>query len=287
MSKRQVVKQNYKLVNARYKLNTSEIKIIMNAISEIDADDGGFQTRKISVQELTRELCVEVKYSRLKTFCEDLFKKPIFIPKDNGGFLVASWFSSLEYKAGEGVIEYEISPKLAPYLLELKERFVKYNLRYILPLQSSYSIRIYQLLKEYEKLSRRTFTIEELRELLSVPKSYLYADFKRKILQPAERELIENCDIFFEFEEIKKGRRVNELLFRIKPNKSKHDAGASLFELEPSKFAKYKHRKLKTKDGAKEINFIEDLGDTLKVYFTDAAHALIPDEEMLKKALLA
>lgn len=286
MSKRQVVKQDYRLVNARYKLNTSEIKIIMNAISEIDADDGGFQTRKISVQELTRELCVEVKYSRLKTFCEDLFKKPIFIPKDNGGFLVASWFSSLEYKAGEGVIEYEISPKLAPYLLELKERFVKYNLRYILPLQSSYSIRIYQLLKEYEKLSRRTFTIEELRELLSVPKSYLYADFKRKILQPAERELIDHCDIFFEYEEVKKGRKVNELLFRIKPNRSKN-LEPSLFDLEPSKYEKYKYKKLLTKDGQKEINFIEDLGDTLKVYFTDAAHALIPDEEMLKKALLA
>jgi len=128
-------------------------------------------------------------------------------------------FASLEYISGSAEIEYEISPKLKPYLLELKERFVQYSLRYILPLKSTYSIKIYQLLKEYEKLKERTFKLEELYGILQVPNSMKrYDNFKRKVLQVAERELKEHGDIYFEFEELKKGRKVFEIVFKIKKN---------------------------------------------------------------------
>jgi plasmid replication initiation protein len=56
-------------------------------------------------------------------------------------------------------------------------------------------------------------------DILQVPTSYkLYSKFKQAVLQVAEKELIEHCDIFFEYEEIKEGKRVNEILFRIKKN---------------------------------------------------------------------
>jgi len=222
MSNRQIVKQDFKLVNAKYKLTTNEIKIIMNAISEIKIEDKDFHTYKIKLSDISQELhneSLKRSYTRLKNFCEDLLKKPLFIPKEDKGFLVVNWFSSLEYIAGTAEIEYDIHPKLKPYLLELKERFVQYNLKYILPLASSYSIRIYQLLKEYEKATKRTFTVNELMDILQVPTSYkIYNRFKEKVLQVAEKELIAHCDIFFEYEEIKEGKRVNEILFRIKKN---------------------------------------------------------------------
>jgi len=107
-----------------------------------------------------------------------------------------NWFADVEYVRGHAKFKVSISNKLKPYLLDLKKRFVKYNLRYILPLTSNYSIRIYQLLKEYENLTKRTFTVEELQDLLQVPKSYKakYNDFKKKVLKVAEKDLIENCD---------------------------------------------------------------------------------------------
>lgn len=222
MSNRQIVKQDFKLVNAKYKLTTNEIKIIMNAISEIKLEDKDFHTYRIKLSNISQELhneSLKRSYTRLKNFCENLLKKPLFIPKEDKGFLVVNWFSSLEYIAGTAEIEYDIHPKLKPYLLDLKKRFVQYNLKYILPLASSYSIRIYQLLKEYEKATKRTFTVNELMDILQVPTSYkLYSKFKQAVLQVAEKELIEHCDIFFEYEEIKEGKRVNEILFRIKKN---------------------------------------------------------------------
>ena len=79
MSNRQVIKQGYELVNARYDLNPFEMKLIMNAISEVKIEDKQFYLRKVSVKELERELKVQLKYDRIKELCMELKKKPIFV----------------------------------------------------------------------------------------------------------------------------------------------------------------------------------------------------------------
>ncbi len=287
MKKRNIVKQNYHLVNAKYKLNTSEIKFIMTALAQIDTDDTNFKEYEIKVSELEARLQVNQNETRLKQFAKKLMSKPLEVPTDTG-WIVFNWFSKIQYIRGQSKFLVRIDDDMKPYLLELKKRFVKYNLKYILPLSSNYSIRIYQLLKEYEKLTRRTFTLEELQDLLQVPKSLkVYADFKRKVLKVAEKELIENCDIFFEYEEIKKGRKVNEILFRIKPNKHFLDKQQpKLFNSGENKFEKYRYKKILTKNGEKEINFIEEQSDQLKVYFTDNEFSIVPNIEILEKIII-
>jgi len=236
MKNRNVVKQDHHLINARYKINTSEIKFIMTAIAQIDTDDKEFKEYEIKVSELESKLQVKKNETYLKQFAKRILSKPLEVPTDTG-WVVFNWFSKIQYIRGEAKFLVRIDKDLKPYLLDLKKRFVKYNLKYILPLSSNYSIRIYQLLKEYEKLTRRTFTVLELQDLLQVPNSYRksYKDFKKNVLKVAERELNENCDIFFEYEEIKKGRKVNEILFRIKTNKELLEKKQpSLFDNQPS-----------------------------------------------------
>ncbi len=274
MKNRNVVKQDYQLVNAKYKLNTSEIKFIMIALAQINADDKEFKDYEIKVSELELKLQSEQHETRLKQFAKNILSKPLEVPT-NDGWIVFNWFQDIEYIRGQAKFRVSISKKLMPYLLELKERFVKYNLGYILPLTSNYSIRLYQLLKEYEKLTRRTFTVVELQDLLQVPNSLKrYDNFKRKVLQVAEKELIENCDIFFEFEEIKEGRKVNEILFRIKPNsKNILDKQPRLFVPDASKYIQYIGRKVSTKDGGKVISLITPYDKFLKVDFTDGSYS--------------
>lgn len=218
MKNRNIVKQDYKLVNAKYKLNTSEIKFIMTALTQINMNDEEFSTYEIKVSELEEKLQAEQNETRLKQFAKQLMSKPLEVPTDTG-WIVFNWFSKIQYVRGQAKFIVRIDGDLKPYLLDLKKRFVQYNLKYILPLTSNYSIRIYQLLKEYEKANKRTFTVDELMDVLQVPTSYkLYSKFKQAVLQVAEKELLEHCDIFFEYEEIKEGKRVNEILFRIKKN---------------------------------------------------------------------
>ena len=226
MSNRQVIKQGYELVNARYDLNPFEMKLIMNAISEIKVEDKQFYLRKVSVKELEKELKTQLKYDRIKELCLELKKKPIFIEKSavkgKRKFIVLDWFASLEYDEETASIEYEISSKLAPYLLELQKRITKANLAYILPMKSFYSMRLYILLKEYQKIGSRTFEVAELQELLQVGESMkLYSNFKKDVLKVALKE-INKTDLYIELSESKKERKkVIEITFKIQAaNKS-------------------------------------------------------------------
>jgi Protein involved in initiation of plasmid replication len=183
----------------------------MNAISEVKVEDKQFYLRKVSVKELERKLKVQLKYDRVKELCMELKKKPIFIEKSavkgKRKFIVLDWFASLEYDEKTASIEYEISSKLAPYLLELQKRITKANLAYILPMKSFYSMRLYILLKEYQKIGSRTFEVAELQELLQVGKSLKgYNQFKVNVLNKAIKE-INKTDLYIELTESKKERK--------------------------------------------------------------------------------
>jgi len=284
MKNRNIVKQDYQLVNAKYKLNASEIKFIMTALCQIDTDDKEFTEYEIKISELEKKLQAEQNETRLKQFAKKILSKPLEVPTADG-WIVFNWFSDIEYIKGQAKFKVSISEKLKPYLLELKKRFVTYNLKYILPLSSNYSIRLYQLLKEYEKLTKRTFTLEELQELLQVPKSLKrYSQFKQKVLQVAEKELIENCDIFFEYEEIKKGRKVNEILFRIKPNeKNKEQHQGTLFKVKENPYSKYNGKEIKTVSGTKTIlEVIKEEKKGLMIKYLDGSFSKIALETELK-----
>lgn len=230
MKNRNIVKQDYQLVNAKYKLSTAEIRFVMVALTQLENDDTEFTEYEIKVSELEEKLQAEQNETRLKQFAKEILSKPLEVPTEDG-FIIANWFADVEYIKGQAKFKVSFSKKLKPYLLELKKRYVSYNLKNILPLTSSYSIRIYQMLKEYEKLKIRYIKVDEMMDILQVPKSYkLYSKFKQGILQVAEKELAEHTDICFTFEEEKEGRKVDRLIFKIYPNKQEQ----GLFDAELS-----------------------------------------------------
>ena len=217
MTKATTIRQDYQLVNAKYKLSTTEIKFILLCLTQIKKEDKEFTEYEIKVTELEERLEAEQNETRLKQFAKKMMSKPLEVPTGDG-WIIANWFSDIEYIRGQAKFNVSFSKKLKPYLLDLQERFVHYNLKYILPLASAYSVRIYQLLKEYEKLKIRYIKVNEIMELLQVPKSLKrYDNFKRLVLKVAQQELAEHTDIWFDLEEEKEGKKVDRLIFRIYP----------------------------------------------------------------------
>ncbi|MEH7569563.1 replication initiation protein, partial [Priestia megaterium] len=114
-------------------------------------------------------------------------------------------------------ITLQFHPSLKYLFLELKEKFTSYQLENVVRLNSVYSIRIYELLKQYERLRKRELTLEELRHFLAIePTKYKqYGHFKSKVLAVAQKEINNKTDIHFEFVEIKTGRKVTSIEFII------------------------------------------------------------------------
>ena len=62
--------------------------------------------------------------------------------------------------------------------------------------------------------------VNELRELLGVPKSYQWNDFQRQVLDIAKSELKEHAKIEMEIERTKTGRKITHLKFIFAENEN-------------------------------------------------------------------
>lgn len=211
------VDKDYQLITARYKLSTVEQKLVLSIISMIRPTDTDFMNYQIPVSQF-EFLTNNDNARRLKKYCKDLMSKPLEIETERGWTLF-NWFAHIEYIKNDAMLECSVSPKLKPFLLELKENFKSYDLKYILDMQSEYSIRIYELLKKSERMGYFEIDLEELQELLQVPDSFKrYDNFKRKVLQVTSIEIAKLTDIYFDFQEIKHGKKVAKIKFIIKRN---------------------------------------------------------------------
>ena len=228
-----VVKSN-DLIEASYRLGLIEAKIILKLASLIKRDDKVFVDYHVSARALMKEINLgERHYEELQKATLGLVEKTATLKESDGDLQISFLASAKHYKRGpkKGMIRFRFDPALKPYLLQLKEKFTAFRLENTLNLRSIYAIRLYELLKQYETIGKRQITIEKFREILELKKTEysLYSNFKNRIILPAQRELKKKTDISFEFEEIKQGRSVAEILFHIYPNKEQ-EKPVDLFE---------------------------------------------------------
>jgi len=217
LTNRNYSRQSHLLVNSKYSLSSSEIDVILTLLTAIDKYDEDFKDYAFTLTDFNNKTSKTVTSRELKTTIKNLMSKPIEIESSPTNWEIFHWFSYFQYK--DGLIKCRFDKRLKPYLLEIK-RFVPSDLRMILPIRSSYSKRMYLLLREYSKIGKRTFNIEELQETLKVPKSFKSRNdnFKREVLKKSEADINKFTDLEVSFKEIKRGRKVVEVTFTIKKN---------------------------------------------------------------------
>ena len=230
LDNKSMVREANELIEAKYILDTWEARIFHSAISQIKPSDVDFQKYKVYIKDIETKYGIKDKdmYRRVREAAKSLRGKEIVIPYryDEGmGHLVTGLITSYGGldKSDGAFVMIELHPDLKPYLLMLKQRFTQYNLLFLMKMQSRYSRRIYKLLKQYQTIGKRKFSIQRLRELLCIEDNVYskYSHFKKRVILKAQEDLEEMTDIKFTFDEHKRGRSVAELTFYIIPNKPK------------------------------------------------------------------
>ena len=213
-----VVTKANTLIEASYRLNVSEQRCIALLAGQIHPDDEDFKGYRFKASDIQAlmESSNKDEHARLKELAEGLMKKTLKL-KQPDGWLLVNWVSSAQYFAGRGEIELCFDPKLMPYMLQLKERFTSYKLASITKLRSRYSVRLYELLKQFEALGSRSFELPELRQILCLAEGEYKAwkDFRVWILDSACRELPKRTDLAFSYTTRKKGRSVHWIDFKL------------------------------------------------------------------------
>lgn len=212
------------IIDLDQKISTRAHKVSRLIVSLIKPDDNDLRFYKIDIATLKnylgyrQELNNGVFYQDLKEIANRLNKQPIEIRPEKNRLIVAYFISSYELNTKTGQIEFEISAKLKPFLLQLKNNFTSVQLANIPKLSSGYSIRLYEILSQYRTIGKRYFDdIAKLQGMLGSNYEQ-YGHFKARILDPAQKDMLKNTNIMFKYEETKTGRKITGLTFHIKDN---------------------------------------------------------------------
>lgn len=227
-----VIKGN-PLIEAKFELTPIQTKLFLFLLAKLDTTKNSFEPMIVVVKDFQKFIGSkgDSLYHHLKKEVEKMIGKRVYY-KDDGVELNSSLISGYMYLENEGAFLVEFPSLLKPFLLQLKENFTVIDIRNILGLDSSYAMRFYEICKEKERLKTFDYTVEQLKEMFSIENKYKnYFDFKVKVIIQARNELKENSELYFDFDEIKQGKKVVALRFTVIKNKKhlQHIDDASLF----------------------------------------------------------
>ena len=170
-----------------------------------------------------------------------------------------------EWQTGKNNIEVKFSLDVIPILVDMvKEGYTKLSLENIVPLKNPHSIRIYEEIMLFVNLNKNKRHIDvkeyiisyaDLRFLLGMDtsKEYkLFADFRRFVLHPVQKEIFLNTDLSFEIEEIRERNKVKYLRFyditikneQIEMAFDEGENSGEILETKPAKFTEEQLEKL-------------------------------------------
>lgn len=220
-----VVKGNELVQKSRFSLSLQEQKTISFICSMIKPAQvpGSFQLEyEFNIRDYCKICGIDYdngkNYAEIKSTLKRLRDRSMWLELDDGSETLVGWLAKVTTNKRSGIAKIRLDEDLVPYLFALKQNFTQYELYNVLGMKSAFSIRLYEILKSYSFQKVKTFELDELKKLLSVDavKSYeRFPDFRRFVLEPAEKEINELTDLKFSYEPIKKGRKVIKITFSI------------------------------------------------------------------------
>lgn len=218
------VKIANEFITAQYKLTLLQFKTFLAITTAYDQKNSRdfYNILKFEFQDLAnsiglnRETGYTKKLEKILTQLSDAkmrIQKRFDADEEKEQWIVGHFLSSIE-AMGDGTIELIFDPKLIKYFTGLTEKYSYLEIQTLLAFSSIYSIRIFNLLKQY-KTKKKTFNIDKLKEMLLITDKYKnFSDFKRYVIEPAVKDINEHSTMKVSYEtDGAKGKKVTEITF--------------------------------------------------------------------------
>ena len=211
------------LIEASYSaISLQEQLMLLACIGSVDPRELTAETRvELTVSDFAGLLDLSARgaYDDLQRAAERLFGRYLVIdqPDPKNPRLVRTrtrWVHAIDYYPGDGKVVLFFAPKVIPYLSQLKERFTKYKLQHVAQFRSTYGVRLYELLMQWQGKGSREIELDWLREKWGLEDKYkALKDLKRRVIEPAMRDINTYSNLWVKMEQRKRGRRVVALQF--------------------------------------------------------------------------
>ena len=218
-------------------MTLQELRFFSIYLSKINPLDESTRAVRFPLEDFKRIMDFgNLNLTQLRNTFHSLLQHVVDVPNENGrGFTSFQLFKKCRLtqeddEYGEWYVEIDAHDDALPLMFGFKDRYFKYELWNALRLKSKNQIRMYEILKQYEKLRKREILVSELRQLLGIDNNEYsgtngWAHFRRCVLDSCQRALRESTDICFTYERGKVGRggKWLSVIFHIRKNKNHVD----------------------------------------------------------------
>ena len=214
-------------------MSLQELRFFSIYLSKINSRDPNTRVVRFSLNEFQKvmEFKSHIKIDHVKKVTNSLLCKVVNIPIENGGYEGFQLFKRCKINPdedGEWYVEIDAHDNALPLMFQFKERYFTYQLWNALRLKSSNQLRMYEILKQYEKTGERVISVKNLKELLGVGVNEYprYNDFKTHVLDVCQKALENYTDIKYTYEPTGrrgKGGKILNLKFAISKNEEYAD----------------------------------------------------------------
>lgn len=212
-------------------MSLQELRFFSIYLSKINPRDVKTRVVRFPLTDFQKimEIGSDMNINHFKLIAERLLQQIVSVPNESGyGFNAFQLFKKFKVNRdeefGEWYVEIDANDEALPLMFEFKNKYFTYELWNALQLKSNNQIRMYEILKQYEKIGKRELKVDELKDLLGIPVNEYprWSNFKIKVLDSCQKALKEYTDICFTYEKGKSGvgGRWITIIFHIQKNNS-------------------------------------------------------------------
>jgi len=186
-------------------MTLQEMRFLAIYLAKINARDISTRVFSLPINDFRAIMGFgRINVTQIKKTSDNLLCKLIHIPDGNGGYEAFQLFKKCKVSKENSsyYISFDAHDDAVKLIFDFKEKYVKYELWNVLSLKSANHFRMYEILKQYEKIGVKKFTVSELRRLLGIsPDTHArdFSTFRQKVIDSSKNALEKYTDISFTY----------------------------------------------------------------------------------------
>lgn len=278
------------LVEATSKMDIHEFRVFATMLTMVLPEDEDFTTYELRVQDIIKLFSLKKDgryYELMREAAQRLLDRKFMIFEMRNGVeymttihLIAETSEPVN-KINKNHILLQFSPKLKPYLLQLKKEYLTIDIRNIQDISSPYSVKLYLVLKHQQRLgnTKVKYSVERIKKILAIDDGeyVLYGSFKQQVIQRAINDIEKYTDLsVWKLEEEKESRSVSAVIFHISEKEMQREKELTIKKQVQGVVKKINGRVVLEESKVLEATIIEDfeVNETINSKEEEAVNAI-------------
>jgi len=216
------IRQHNALTNARYEYTELQLDLFFFIISKLRKGDKD-TVYHLDIMELSGLTGKRYNGAYLHKATADMGSRMLEV-EDANEYRQVWMFQQIRYLKGQGIIEFDLTRHVLPFLFDLKNNFTSYELAAALRLTSKYAKRIYQMCSQWKDLGEtKKYDLQDFKKILGLlddkgnEKMKQIKELRERVLDIAVKQINEHTELHISYKLEKRGKAFKNITFSVKP----------------------------------------------------------------------